>query len=60
MEYDNQSPKKYYSKKNLWKWILLYVVIAAVAYGAIYYFFFANKGGYSYNTPSGQTQSSGY
>jgi len=51
MEYNN--PKNY-SKKNLWKWILLYVVIAAVAYGLIYYFFFANKGGYSYNPPQGQ------
>lgn len=46
MDYNNQ--KSYY-KKNLWKWILLYVVIAVVAYGLIYYFFFAKNGGYSYN-----------
>ncbi len=53
MEYNN--PKNY-SKKSLWKWILLYVVIAVVAYGLIYYFFFANKGGYTYNPQQYQTQ----
>ena len=37
-----------YNKKSIWKWILLYVVIAAVAYGLIYYFFF-NKNGNNYN-----------
>ncbi len=29
-----------YLKKSLWKWILLYVIIGVVVYGAIYYFFF--------------------
>lgn len=38
-----------YNKKSIWKWILLYVVIAAVTYGTIYYFFY-NKGGYSENS----------
>lgn len=38
-----------YNKKSIWKWILLYVVIGAVAYGLIYYFFF-HKSGNSYNT----------
>jgi hypothetical protein len=44
-----------YGKRPLWQWILLYVVIGAVVYGAIYYFFLAKKPGYSYsgtNTPS--------
>lgn len=41
-----------YAKNSLWKWILLYAVIGAVAYGLIYYFFFANKRGYTYNTQS--------
>ncbi len=45
---DNYS-KNYYSKKSLWKWILLYVVVGAVVYGFIYYYFFAKNGGYSYN-----------
>ena len=29
-----------YFKKSIWKWILLYLAIAAVAYGVVYYFFF--------------------
>jgi hypothetical protein len=36
-----------YGKKPLWQWILIYVVIGAIVYGAIYYFFM-NRGGYSY------------
>lgn len=46
----------YYSKKSLWKWILLYLAIGAVAYGLIYYFFFYKKGGYNYNSQNYQTQ----
>ncbi len=38
-----------YSKKSIWKWILLYVVVGAVAYGAVYYFWSYEKGGYSYS-----------
>jgi flagellar basal body-associated protein FliL len=49
MDYNYQNN---YSKKSLWKWILLCAVIAIVACGLIYYFFFANKGGYTYNTQS--------
>jgi len=37
------------ARKSILKWILLYVIIGAVAYGAIYYFLF-NKNGYNYNT----------
>src|SRR3989344_5570965 len=48
---------KYY-KKSLWKWILLYMAIGAVAYGLIYYFFFYKKGGYSYVPQNYQTQDS--
>ena len=29
-----------YNKKSIWKWILLYVLIAVVAFGLVYYFFF--------------------
>lgn len=50
MYYNNQ--KSYY-KKSIFKWILIYVIIAVVAYGLIYYFFFANKGGYIYNNTQG-------
>jgi plastocyanin len=35
-----------YGKRPLWQWILLYVVIGALVYGLVYYFVFANKGGY--------------
>lgn len=50
-----------YGTRPLWQWILLYVVIGAVLYGGIYYFFFAQKGGYTsqtgqYNYPSTQQQ----
>ena len=38
-----------YSKNNLWKWVLLCVVIGVIACGLMYYFFFANRGGYIYN-----------
>ncbi len=56
----------YSSKKSLWKWILLYVVIGAVAYGAVYYFFFypstslraGKNGGYSYAPQNEQIQNS--
>ncbi|MDE1925124.1 MAG: cupredoxin family copper-binding protein [Patescibacteria group bacterium] len=36
-----------YGKRPLWHWILLYAVIAVVVYAFVYYFFFANKGGYN-------------
>ncbi len=39
-----------YGKRPLWQWILLYIVIGAIVYGAIYYFFFMNKGGYNYQS----------
>ncbi len=42
--------ENYYFKKSIWKWILLYIIIGAVAYGLIYYFFFYKKGGYNDNS----------
>lgn len=44
------------ARKSIWKWILLYVLIGAVAYGLIYYFFFAKNGGYNYNSQNYQNQ----
>lgn len=38
--------KSAYGKRPLWQWILLYLVIGAIIYGAVYYFVFAKKGGY--------------
>jgi nitrite reductase (NO-forming) len=42
-----QSVPSGYSKRPLWQWILLYLVIGALIYGAIYYFVIAKKGGYN-------------
>ncbi len=52
---ENNYSKNYYSKKSIWKWILLYVIIGVVAYVAIYYFYFYKKGGYNYNPQNYQT-----
>lgn len=37
-------PKKGYGKRPLWQWIALYVIIGAIVYGLIYYFFFYHSG----------------
>lgn len=48
-----------YGKRPLWQWILIYVVVAGVLYGLIYYFVIAKKGGYTTNTTnSAQTAAS--
>lgn len=36
--------KKAYGKRPLWQWIVIYLIIAAVVYGLVYYFFL--KGAY--------------
>ncbi len=28
-----------YGKRPLWQWVLIYLIIAAVVYGLVYYFF---------------------
>lgn len=37
-----------YGKRPMWQWILIYVVIGGIVYGAIYYFFMNKTGGYNY------------
>jgi hypothetical protein len=38
-----------YGKMSMWQWVLIYLVVGAVIYGLVYYFFFYNKvGGYPY------------
>lgn len=50
--------KKYnYGKRPLWQWLVLYAVIAVVAYGLVYYFVLAKNGGanflgYNSSSPS--------
>ncbi|HUC90026.1 MAG TPA: hypothetical protein VMR45_04445 [Patescibacteria group bacterium] len=45
MAYQNsQSPQKTpsgsgYGKRPIWQWVLLYVVVAAIVYGIVYYFY---------------------
>lgn len=48
-----------YGKRPLWQWILIYVVIGAIVYFGIYYFFLRGKGSYSAPSGSGGTPSYG-
>jgi len=41
------SENKGYGKNPFWVWIIIYLVVAAVLYGAFYYLFLAKKGGYN-------------
>jgi len=41
-----------YSKRPLWQWVVIYLVVGAIVYGVIYYFVFAKGGGYNNSTPS--------
>lgn len=43
-----QKPSGGYGKRPLWQWIVLYVIIGAIVYGLIYYFFFMKSTGYGY------------
>lgn len=45
----SQKPSKGYGKRPMWQWILLYVVIAIIVYGLIY-FLFIHKSGSSGST----------
>jgi len=42
----------YTGKKNWTKLVLIYIVVGAVVYGLVYYFFFRNSG-YSGTSPYG-------
>jgi hypothetical protein len=47
---NQQSPepqKKGYGKRPMWQWVLLYVIIAVIVYGAVYLIFFHHSGGTS-------------
>lgn len=39
-------------KKPMWQLVILYLVIGSVVYAGIYYFYFAKKGGYTYQSNS--------
>lgn len=38
-----------YTKRPLWQWILIYILVAGAVYGLVYYFVLAKKSGYNYN-----------
>src|SRR3989344_4172564 len=44
---DNGKQKYGYGKWPLWQWALIYVIIGGIAYGFIYYVFFAKSGDYN-------------
>jgi flagellar basal body-associated protein FliL len=43
-EQQPQKPSKGYGKRPVWQWILIYVIIAIVVYGLIYFFFIRDTG----------------
>gem|GEM_PF-7047855 len=44
--------KSYYSRKLLWKWVLIYLAIGAVVYFLIYYFVIARRNPATYTAPN--------
>lgn len=52
-----------YGKRPLWQWVVIYLIIGAIVYAAIYYFVIAKRGGASsgsmYQVPQ-QSTKSGY
>ncbi len=55
MDETEQSKNSGYGKKSVGQWIVIYVIIGAIIYGLVYFFFSAKKGGYNYNQ-TGQPQ----
>jgi plastocyanin len=55
---NNQPTSGYKTKRPLWQWVLIYLVIGGLIYGGVYYFMSLNKnGGYSNSTPTNTAQS---
>ena len=57
MEETAQNTSKAYSKRPLWQWLVIYVVLGAVIYGAVYYLFLNKNKGYNDNKSSTQYSS---
>lgn len=47
--------KKAYNKRPKWQWILIYIVLAVIVYGAVYYFFVGRKHDNSGNSNKGNS-----
>ena len=52
--------KKLYGKRPFWQWVVIYLVLAVIVYGAIYFLFLHKS--YSTNSQNSgqQTQQSAY
>ena len=35
----NNKPVKGYGRRPVWQWVVIYLIIAVIVYGLIYYFF---------------------
>lgn len=40
----------------MWQWVAIYLLIAVIIYGVVYYVFFSNPSGSNYSIPTSQTQ----
>ncbi|MBI2984201.1 MAG: hypothetical protein HYY50_01075 [Candidatus Kerfeldbacteria bacterium] len=60
MDGPQSSPPAGYGKRPRWQWVVIYLVIGGLVYGAIYYFAYANKGGYQSSGNANQNSRSLY
>lgn len=44
-EQEQQKPAKAYGKRSMGQWLLIYIVLGAIVYGLIYYFFMRGDNG---------------
>lgn len=44
----SDKPTKAYSKRPMWQWVVIYIVVAVIVYGLIYYLFIHKSGGVGY------------
>lgn len=55
----DEAENKSYGKRPLWQWLVVYLLVAVVVYGLVYYFVLAKKGGYTTTpTPTPKTTQS--
>lgn len=40
-----QKPEKGYGKRPAWQWVVLYLIVGAIVYGLVYYFFMSSGSG---------------
>ncbi|MEK7059243.1 MAG: hypothetical protein AAB971_00590 [Patescibacteria group bacterium] len=40
----SQKPSKGYGKRPVWQWVVIYLVVAVLVYGLIYYFVMRDTG----------------